>query len=154
MAVTDELAERLRSIVAREEPRLRAIPPDAARQAPKPGKWCPAEVIGHLIDSASNNHQRFVRTQLQDDFVSPGYAQDAWVSVQGYADEPWSDLIEMWTGVNRHLAHVIERIPAPALGRTCTVVSTDGKKNPPMSLEALVADYLRHVEHHIAQIKD
>ncbi len=153
MSVTRDLAERLRSIIAREEPRLRAIPPDEARRAPQPGKWCPAQVIGHLIDSASNNHQRFVRTQLVDDFVSPGYAQDAWVAIQGYAEEAWSDLIEMWTAVNRHLAHVVERIPESALGRTCTVVSPDGKKNPPMSLEALVADYLRHIEHHIAQIQ-
>jgi hypothetical protein len=152
MSVAQELAEKLRAIIAREEPRLRAIAPDAAHRPPRPGKWSPAEVIGHLIDSASNNHQRFVRTQLQDAYESQGYAQEAWVKTQGYAEEPWADLIELWAAANRHLAHVVARMPAAALTHACTIVSPDGKANPAMSLEALVTDYLRHLEHHMAQI--
>jgi hypothetical protein len=63
-------------------PILLAMSEDRSRLRPAPGKWCPREVIGHLIDSASNNHQRFVRAQFQDDLVFSGYEQDAWVSVQ------------------------------------------------------------------------
>jgi hypothetical protein len=148
----DELSRNLRAIVAREEPRLRAFTSDAALRPRAPGKWSPSEVLGHLIDSASNNHQRFVRTQLTDDFVSPGYAQNEWVDTQAYGEESWTDLVSLWAAMNRHLAHVVAHIPAAALQRSCTVVSPDGTRNPPMSLEALVADYIRHLEHHLEQI--
>ena len=78
---------------------LSVLPDDAAARRPSPGKWSPKEIIGHLIDSASNNHQRFVRAQLQDDLVFPGYAQDEWVAAQRYQDGPWRELLELWRAV-------------------------------------------------------
>ena len=55
---------------------FRAADPDVAAWRPAPGRWSAKELVGHLIDSASNNHQRFVRARWQDDLVFPGYAQD------------------------------------------------------------------------------
>src|SRR5437764_8545226 len=72
------------------------------------GKWSPKEIIGHLIDSASNNHQRFVRAQFTDDLIFAGYEQDAWVSVQQYGRESWPLLVQLWKSFNLHLAHVME----------------------------------------------
>ena len=88
-----EVAEDLRRIVDREAKRLEAIPPERARQPLAPGKWSPQEIIGHLVDSASNNHGRFVRAQLADDLTFPGYDQEAWVRMQKYAESDWRALL-------------------------------------------------------------
>ncbi|MEO8580489.1 MAG: DinB family protein [Gemmatimonadales bacterium] len=72
----------LRHSIDEATPRLQRMTEEQARRSPKPGKWSPSEIIGHLIDSASNNHQRFVRARFQDDLVFPGYEQDAWVNTQ------------------------------------------------------------------------
>jgi hypothetical protein len=85
--------ELARSIDAAELA-LKAISDEASRVSPAPGKWSPREIVGHLIDSASNNHQRFVRAQFQDDLVFSGYDQDRWVAVQRYQEAPWSELID------------------------------------------------------------
>ncbi len=85
-----DIAEDLRRAVNDALPALRAIDEQASARAPAPGKWCPREVLGHLIDSASNNHQRFVRVRFQDDLVFEGYDQDAWVAAQRYREASWS----------------------------------------------------------------
>src|SRR4051812_9094491 len=103
--------------VERGEPALRAIGDDRSRRPRAPGQWSPREVVGHLIDSASNNHQRFVRAQLQDDLVFPGYDQDAWVRVQQYGGTPWDDLIALWVGFNRHIARIMAASPRDTLFR-------------------------------------
>ena len=148
-----ELAGRIRAIVAREEQRLRAIPPESAARPGAPGKWSPSQVLGHLIDSAANNHQRFVRCQIQGHLVISGYTQGEWVATQAYHEEPWGDLIGLWTAFNAHLAHVVQHMPDAALSHTCAIIAVDGQPGPAISLEALVVDYLRHLEHHLQQIR-
>ncbi len=103
--------------------------------------------MGHLVDSALNNHQRFVRAQLVDALDFPGYAQDDWVRCQGYAAEDWTRLVDLWAAVNRHLVHVVERIPEGALSVPVRIGA-----NAPVPLSAVIADYLRHLEHHLQQI--
>src|SRR5215218_3535881 len=78
------------------------------------GSWSAKETLGHLIDSASNNHQRFVRAQFGEDLVFPGYAQDDWVRAQAYEDEPWPQLVDLWRLYTLHLAHVCRRAPEGA----------------------------------------
>ena len=98
----------LRHSIDEATPRLQRMTEEQARRSPKPGKWSPSEIIGHLIDSASNNHQRFVRAQFQDDLVFPGYEQDAWVDTQKYRDAPWHEIVTLWRHVNLHIARVME----------------------------------------------
>jgi hypothetical protein len=130
-------------------PKLRAI---SERGAAKPRlvglqeKWSPKQVIGHLIDSAANNHQRFVRAQ-QGPLTFPRYAQNHWVDCQRYQDRPWADLVAFWEAYNRHLAHVLGHIPDDRLGVACTVES-----NEPVTLGFLAADYVVHLRHHLAQV--
>src|SRR5690242_16510389 len=108
---TPSYASELRRAVDEATPRLMELSDAQAKRRPRPGKWSPAEIIGHLIDSASNNHQRFVRARFQDDLVFPGYDQDAWVAAQQYAAAPWDDLVSLWAGFNRHLARVMAATP-------------------------------------------
>ena len=127
-------------------PKLRAISETRAERLRAPGKWSPKQVIGHLIDSAANNHQRFVRAQEGESYTGPGYTQDHWVAVQGYQAATWDDLIALWRAYNRHLARVIERIPEAKRGTTCAIGADE-----PMTLGFVASDYVRHVRHHLAQ---
>lgn len=106
-----EYVLELRNAIKKAAPLLRNIGDQASRKPPRPRKWSPREVIGHLIDSASNNHQRFVRVLFQDDLVFPGYDQDAWVTVQAYQGAPWNDLIELCMLFNLQIARLMEAIP-------------------------------------------
>lgn len=114
---------------------------------PAPGKWSKKEIIGHLIDSASNNHQRFVRVQLYDDLDLPGYEQERWVAVQDYQNATWTQLLALWKAFNEHLLRIITLIPEEKLGRTFRVAGEE-----PVTLGYWVEDYLRHLQKHLRQI--
>jgi hypothetical protein len=127
-------------------PVLRAMSGEHVEQPRAAGKWSPKQVIGHLIDSAANNHQRFVRAQEANSYTGPGYSQDHWVSVQGYQDASWDDLVALWAAYNRHLAHVIARIPDTRRSTVCTIGA-----NAPMTLGFVASDYVQHLRHHLVQ---
>ena len=122
------------------------------------GEWSQREILGHLIDSAANNHQRFVRAQFKDDLVFPGYEQEQWVNAQKYNDELWPDLIELWRSYNLHLLHVVAVIPENVLTQQRDKHSLDQiafravDQNAPATLEYLIRDYLDHLKHHLDQI--
>jgi hypothetical protein len=127
-------------------PHLNAISDDAASRKPAPNKWSTKEILGHLIDSAANNHQRFVRLQLQAAIDLPGYAQDDWVRLNGYQQKPWADIVTLWSAYNRHLASVIESLDESTLGHVWR--SPVGE----LTLEFIATDYVRHLKHHLSQI--
>ncbi len=146
------------AILAHATPALLALTDAQSAQHPAPGKWSPREVIGHLIDSASNNHQRFVRAPSQNDLVLVGYDQDQWVALQQYQDEPWRELVTLWRAFNLHLAHVMTTVPASARQRRHgrhNLHEIGWKPIPsdqPATLDDLMADYVAHLKHHLRQI--
>ena len=103
-------ARQLRVTIEAARPRLLSISDDEASARIRPDHWSNKEILGHLIDSASNNHQRFVRAQQTNPLTFPRYEQNHWVSAQGYASASWPALIELWYYYNLHLAHVMEPI--------------------------------------------
>jgi hypothetical protein len=139
--------ERWRSILEVEHRALRAIPEAKAAERPAGMTWSRKTILGHLIDSASNNHQRFVRAQLQPEMSFPPYVQDRWVAVQGCDDRAWADLVDLWQAYNRHLLHVAARIPADTLDNLCNVSADE-----PQTLRHHVTDYVVHMKHHLDQI--
>ncbi|HMC96896.1 MAG TPA: methyltransferase domain-containing protein, partial [Flavobacteriales bacterium] len=148
----------LRTAVEQALPTLRAITDPRAAVPRAPGKWCAKEVIGHLIDSATNNHGRFVRAQLTDNLRSEGYAQDDWVRVQQYRNADWIELVELWGRLNLHLAHVMERTVAEVRTRLRTDHDLDviafktPPANAPVTLEFFMNDHVDHLEHHLRQM--
>ena len=148
----------LRQVVERITPELRAMDERSTSAPPAPGKWCAREILGHLIDSASNNHQRFVRAQYQEALVFAGYDQDAWVASQHYRDAPWEELISLWSSFNLHLARVMESIPALDRDRPRTEHNLDElawqpvPRDRPATLDYFMSDYVGHLKHHLAQI--
>jgi hypothetical protein len=151
-------ADRLRAAVERGATRLLALSAEESSARPARGAWSPREVVGHLIDSAANNHVRFVRAQLQDDLVFPGYAQDAWVAAQGYQHASWPELVALWRAYNHHLARVIELVPADVRTRErrrhnlYEIAWRPVPADQPATLEYFMRDYVGHLEHHLAQV--
>lgn len=149
----------LRNAIEKFTPMLEEMTDEATRRRPGPGRWCPREIIGHLIDSASNNHQRFVRALFQDDLIFSGYAQDAWVSAQRYRDAPWKELLELWRSFNLHIARVMEAAPAEERLRPRAMHNLDElawkpvPRTEPATLDDFMADYVAHLRHHLRQIK-
>jgi hypothetical protein len=136
--------------VLKEAPlRLVDLSEEDASRVPANGGWSPKQVLGHLIDSASNNHQRWVRALGSPRLVFPAYEQEFWVAAQPYATEPWPDLVNLWLLFNRHLLQVARQIPANKRDIECRIGD-----NPPMTLEALVISYVEHLKHHLNQIAD
>ena len=148
MNVADVVVE-LRSLAGSFSRELLAADTLNTARRPQPQTWSPKEVLGHLIDSASNNHQRFVRAQQVDALSLPGYEQNHWVRSQGYNDAEWSHLVALWTHFNLHLADVMARIPTDRYSIPCTIGESE-----PVTLEFVIVDYLNHLKHHMAQIRE
>lgn len=153
-----DCVDDLRSTLSIESARLLAISENDASRRPAPGKWSPKEIIGHLIDSAANNHARFVRAQLTDDMVFPGYDQEAWVRLQRYNDRPWIDLVSLWQSYNAHIASVIEGISPDRLSLQRSMHNLDEvgwriiPRDQPATLDYFIRDYVGHMKHHLKQI--
>jgi hypothetical protein len=146
--VSTELPATFRARVAEADRRMSAVDEARSRDPYRPGGWTRKEIVGHLVDSALNNHQRFVRASLDGTYQGPGYQQREWVSIHGYDELSWNDLLAHWRLQNALLARVVERIPAERYDAGCTV-----GQNSPMTLEALIVDYLDHMEHHVKQVE-
>lgn len=120
--------------------------------------WSSKQILGHLIDSATNNHARFVLAQIKDDLVFPGYEQNRWVEIQHYQAAPWSQLVELWRAYNLHLLHVMSHAPAEKMSHLCTQHSLQTiafktvSESEAVTLEYLMKDYVVHLKHHLDQI--
>jgi hypothetical protein len=138
--------------------RLHALGEAEARTSRAAGAWTPKEIVGHLIDSAANNHGRFVRAQFTDDLVFPGYEQEEWVRAQRYNEESWPLLVELWKHYNLHLLHVMAATPEETLQQPCARHSLDKiawqtvDVNQTATLEYLMRDYVGHLKSHLRQI--
>ena len=151
-----QCADDLRRAVEEATLRLLALGEQSATP-PAPGKWSPREIIGHLVDSASNNHQRFVRAQLQDDLVFPGYAQNEWVQIGRYDSADWDDLVSLWRLFNLQIARVMEGAPEsarlrPRAPHNFDVIGVPLSDGESATLQRVMEGYVGHLEHHLAQI--
>jgi hypothetical protein len=154
-AYVDELLATVHATAAR----LRRVSDADAAKSPAAGKWSAKQLIGHLIDSASNNHQRFVRATWQDDLVFQPYDQDAWVEQQGYQTAPWPELVDLWEAYNAHLARVIRSVPEPvrlrerARHNLDTLAWQPVPADRPATLDYFMRDYVAHLQHHVRQLE-
>lgn len=132
--------------------------PEAESEKPMEGGWSAKQILGHLIDSAANNHSRFVRAQLQEDLVFEGYAQEDWVRVEQFDKEAWAALVDLWSEYNLHLLHIISNIPDSILNQPRTKHSLDKiawqtvPASEPATLDYFIRDYFGHLQDHLKQI--
>jgi hypothetical protein len=137
----------LRDLLQRVPGRLEKLSQHTAESKPTPSAWSPKEELGHLLDSAANNHQRIVRAQLEDNPAMPGYEQNRWVAVHAYQQRDWRELIELWRALNRQLLAATEAVPDSAWSRTLTVAGSE-----PLTLQFVFEDYVAHMLHHLQHI--
>ncbi len=144
---TGEVCTELLRVVNSAEEILRGVSAEGSRAPILAGGWSRRQVMGHLIDSASNNHQRFVRASLADSLEFPSYDQNGCARVQAPNEADWSLLVALWANYNRYLAHVIAHLPPAKLEVICRI-----GQNQPVTLKFLAEDYLTHMVHHLRQM--
>lgn len=144
-----KVADRMTELVNASVDRWRDMADPELTYRPPGEAWSIKEIIGHLIDSASNNHQRFVRLQLVKALTFPDYGQDNehWVRIQHYQESTWVELLDLWRHINCHLAHVIRSVDLSCLDYVWEMDS-----ETKVTLFELMVDYLRHLKDHLDQI--
>jgi hypothetical protein len=116
---------------------------------PAPGKWSNKQIMGHLIDSAHINLQRFVRCTYEECFKLV-YLQDEWVATQHYQEADVTELLKLWELVNRQIVRVLTYYPADRAGIKCDT----GRYEPSFNTVAFLADdYIVHMQHHLNQLR-
>jgi hypothetical protein len=141
------VSAKLARIIDAAERVLRQVGDEESGRPLLAGGWSRKQILGHLIDSASNNHQRFVRAALADALKFPAYDTPGCVRIQAVEHAAWPMLLDLWVSYNRYLVHVIRHLPAAKLEVVCRVGS-----NAPVSLRHLAEDYVAHLAHHLDQI--
>ena len=154
----NEWLNDFKEIIASASGRLKNISEAESAEPRAEDHWSSKQIIGHLIDSAANNHARFVVGQLKNDLVFPGYDQNDWVTTNHYQQRPWSELIELWRAYNLHLHHVMSNADEAKLNTPRTLHSLQEiafktvPQSEPVTLEYLMKDYVDHLKHHLAQV--
>ena len=127
---------------------LSQVAPELADAPWRESGWTRKQIVGHLLDSAANNRQRFARASIDGNYAGPFYAQEAWVDLHGYAGQSWQTLLRWWQTEHEILAALVDRIPAERLSAVCLVGD-----DPPVTLQFLIEDYVAHQRHHLRQIQ-
>lgn len=109
--------------------------------------WSIKEILGHLLDSLSNNHQRLLRYTPHQTFEFPAYDQDIFVQRAQYRTYDFQDLLSLWYQYHHLLFHLLDQIPQEHRTSTLTIGA-----RPTITLEQLVTDYFAHMERHEQQI--
>ncbi len=141
-------------------PRLLQISEAQSEEPRAEEHWSAKQIIGHLIDSATNNHERFVLAQMKDDLIFAGYDQNRWVQIQHYQQAPWSQLVDLWRAYNLHLLHIMSCTPVAKMNNRCTQHSLQTiafeaiNESETATLGHLMKDYIVHLQHHLNQIFD
>lgn len=143
----ETLAQKFRADLDDIHRTLIALPATLADLPWRDGGWTRKQIAGHLLDSATNNRQRFVRASIDGQYTGPRYAQDAWVAAHCYAEQPWDTLLGWWETEHEILMTVVDRIPEEKLEVKCAVGD-----DPPVTLRFLIEDYISHQRWHLKQM--
>ena len=150
----EPIARGIVALVDEWEPKLSGLPNDVITERKNSKHRTIKQIVGHLIDSASNNTHRIVHLQYQPSpLVYPDYANlgnnDRWIAIQNYHDEKWGNLLQLWKYSNLHIVHVIKNVNVEKLDHEWITAL-----NKNVSLKAMILDYLRHFELHLREIDE
>lgn len=150
------LINRLNQLINEAPQKIKKIPEPELSLKPAPDKWSKKEILGHLCDSAYNNHSRFVRAQFEKQpFKVIPYEQDEWVKRNNYQNMSTADVIQLWLTLNKQIVNVITAIPEDKLGIECELGNAAFREGEiEKTLLWLIEDYIVHMEYHLNQIID
>jgi len=154
MLDTSILAQEITSLLGAWESKLAALPNDTISERRNSQNRTIKQILGHLIDSASNNTHRVVHLQYQESpFTFPNYAtfgnNDRWIAIQDYQNEDWSNMIQLWKFSLLHFCHVIRNVKTDKLNNVW--ISGPGKN---ITLETMIVDFPRHLKLHLKEIEE
>ena len=109
------------------------------------------QILGHLIDSAANNHQRMIRLQYNKKLDFPDYQQDndLWIALQDYQNADWITIIQLWKYYNLHIIQVIKSVDRTKLDN-----SWQSFEDNIVTLRQMIEGYLGHIELHFNEIQE
>jgi len=142
-----DLARTFRAGLDEVHQALVSLPESLADEPWREGGWTRKQIVGHLLDSAANNRQRFVRASAEGAYAGPKYAQDAWVAAHGYGEQTWATLLGWWEAEHEILISIVNRIGEDKLETQCVV-----GENAPVTLRFLIEDYVEHQRGHVKQL--
>lgn len=150
----EPITQGLLTLIDEWEPKLMGLSEDVISERRNSQNRTIKQIVGHMIDSASNNTHRIVHLQYQPSpLIYPDYANlgnnDKWIAIQNYQEENWSDLIQLWKYSNVHIAHVIQHVKIDKLDNEWITAL-----NKKVSLKAMILDYLRHFKLHLNEINE
>jgi len=138
-------------VIITEEPLLTSLSEDTISSRRNTQNRTIKQLLGHLVDSASNNHQRIVRLQYNENLTFPDYTQDndLWIAIQDYQHTKWSDLVQLWKYYNLHIIQIIKSVDEEKLDNHWT--DFEGRK---VTLKDMIDGYLWHLHLHISEIHE
>ena len=154
MNTFDSNNTRLLQLIEVWKPRLQTLPADVITNRRNGQNRNIKQIVGHMVDSASNNTHRIIHLQYQaSPLIYPDYANlgnnDRWIAIQNYHDENWNDLVQLWKYSNLHIIHVISNVNSTKLDNIW--LSALGEE---VSLRKMISGYLSHFELHLREIEE
>lgn len=149
----NENNQKLIKLTHEWEPKLLQLPVEVITQRRNSQNRTIKQIVGHMVDSASNNTHRIIHLQYQPSPLRfPDYASlgnnDRWIAIQNYQNENWDDLVQLWKYSNLHITHVIDSVDMEKLDNIWI-----SALNESVSLKAMILDYIRHFELHLKEIE-
>ena len=148
------ICEELENLTGEWESILSPLPEETISQRKNSQGRSIRQILGHMVDSATNNTHRVIHMHYQESPVNyPDYANlgnnDRWIAIQNYQEEDWNRLIRLWVAVNQHFIHLIRQIEESRLDQQWT-----SALNETVSLREMVNDYPRHFKLHLNEISE
>ena len=154
MKESSALTREILQLVKEWEPRLASLPTETITQRRNNQDRTIKQILGHLIDSTSNNTHRIVHLQYQESpFSFPNYAtfgnNDRWIAIQSYQNEDWNIMIQLWKYSLIHLCHVINNVNDSKLENEWI---SGPEKN--ITLRTMIVDFPIHLKLHLTEINE
>jgi hypothetical protein len=145
--ITGEILE----VINQWEPKLSSLPEDVISERRNSQNRTIKEILGHLVDSASNNHQRMVRLQYNPKLDFPDYQQDndLWIRLQDYQHAEWRDLTGLWKYYNLHIIRVMRLVNQESLSHTW-----ENFQGNTITLQQMIEGYIEHTHLHFNEIQE
>ncbi len=115
-------------------------------------KWTLKEIIGHLIDSASNNHQRFVRFQLSESLEFPDYKNGEWLIIQKHQNMNFMDLLLLFYYYNKLLINIVRNLDEKCLNHEWNIKWDENSTY--ITFESLLTHYVNHMKSHLTHFRE
>ena len=154
MSEFESISRELLALIEEWGPRLSALGRDVITERRNRQNRTIKQIVGHMVDSASNNTHRVIHLQYQQSpLIFPDYANlgnnDRWIAIQNYQEEQWNDLVALWKCTNKHFVHVLQNVNPGKLDNVWV-----SALNEEISLKAMVVDFPRHFRLHLDEITE